>query len=56
MTAFTDTSESHMYVYESPDATGFRLLRAGLQPPRSGEVSVLDRPPAEGLRTPRPRD
>ncbi|MFI6453970.1 glycoside hydrolase family 43 protein [Streptosporangium amethystogenes] len=38
MTAFTNTSESNMYVYESPDATGFRLLRGPAYTPPSGLI------------------
>ncbi|HEV2783032.1 MAG TPA: glycoside hydrolase family 43 protein [Actinophytocola sp.] len=38
MTAFTNSSESNMYVYESPDATGFRLLRGPAYTPPSGLI------------------
>jgi hypothetical protein len=38
MTAFTNSSESNMYVYESPDATGFRLLRGPAFTPPSGLI------------------
>lgn len=38
MTAFTNNSESNMYVYESPDATGFRLLRGPAYTPPSGLI------------------
>jgi hypothetical protein len=38
MTAFTNSSESRMYVYESTDATGFRLLRGPAYSPPSGLV------------------
>ncbi|HEU5473417.1 MAG TPA: glycoside hydrolase family 43 protein [Actinophytocola sp.] len=38
MTAFTNSSESNMYVYEAPDATGFRLLRGPAYTPPSGLI------------------
>ncbi len=38
MTAFTNSSESNMYVYESPDATGYRLLKASAYTPPSGLI------------------
>jgi hypothetical protein len=38
MTAFTNSSESNMYVYESGDATGFRSLRGPAYTPPSGLV------------------
>ncbi|MET8049602.1 hypothetical protein ABZU75_18590 [Streptosporangium sp. NPDC005286] len=38
MTTFTNTSESNMYVYESPDATGFRLLHGPAYTPPSGLI------------------
>ncbi|MDR7326463.1 hypothetical protein J2S44_006713 [Catenuloplanes niger] len=38
MTAFTNSSESNMYVYESPDATGFRLLRGPAFTPPTGLI------------------
>ena len=38
MTAFTNSSESNMYVYEGPDATGFRLLRGPAYTPPSGLI------------------
>jgi hypothetical protein len=38
MTAFTNSSESNMYVYEAPDATGFRLLRGPAFTPPSGLI------------------
>jgi len=38
MTAFTNTSESNMYVYESPDATGYKLLKASAYTPPSGLI------------------
>ncbi|GAB2573015.1 hypothetical protein GCM10027168_02420 [Streptomyces capparidis] len=38
MTAFTNSSESNMYVYESPDATGFTLLKGPAYTPPSGMI------------------
>lgn len=38
MTAFTNSSESNMYVYESSDATGYRLLRGPAFTPPSGLI------------------
>ncbi|MCP2164053.1 glycoside hydrolase family 43 protein [Goodfellowiella coeruleoviolacea] len=38
MTAFTNSSESNMYVYEAPDATGFRLRRGPAYTPPSGLI------------------
>ena len=38
MTAFTNSSESNMYVYDSPDATSFSLVRANAYTPPSGLV------------------
>jgi hypothetical protein len=38
MTAFTNSSESNMYVYDSPDATRFSLVRANAYTPPSGLV------------------
>jgi hypothetical protein len=38
MTAFTNSSESNMYVYDAPDATGFRLLRGPAYTPPSGLI------------------
>jgi hypothetical protein len=38
MTAFTNSSESNMYVYESPDATGFNLLKGPAYTPPSGLI------------------
>jgi len=38
MTAFTNSSESNMYVYEAPDATGFRLLRGPAFTPPTGLI------------------
>ncbi|HEX6683026.1 MAG TPA: glycoside hydrolase family 43 protein [Candidatus Limnocylindrales bacterium] len=38
MTAFTNSSESNMYVYESPDSTGFRLMRGPAFTPPSGLI------------------
>src|SRR3712207_9174910 len=38
MTAFTNSSESNMYVYDSPDATTFNLVRANAYTPPSGLV------------------
>jgi len=38
MTAFTNSSESNMYVYESADATGYRLLRGPAYTPPSGLI------------------
>lgn len=38
MTAFTNSSESNMYVYEAPDATGFRLLKGPAYTPPSGLI------------------
>src|SRR5687767_11904908 len=38
MTAFTNSSESNMYVYESNDATGYRLLRGPAYTPPSGLI------------------
>ena len=38
MTAFTNRSESNMYVYESNDATGYRLLRGPAYTPPSGLI------------------
>ncbi len=38
MTAFTNSSESNMYVYESPDGTGFNLLKGPAYTPPSGLI------------------
>jgi hypothetical protein len=38
MTAFTNSSESNMYVYEANDATGYRLLRGPAFTPPSGLI------------------
>ncbi|MDI5942237.1 arabinofuranosidase, partial [Micromonospora sp. DH15] len=38
MTAFTNSSESNMYVYESADATGYRLLRGPAYTPPTGLI------------------
>jgi hypothetical protein len=38
MTAFTNSSESTMYVYESADATSYRLLRGSAYSPPTGLV------------------
>ncbi|HYN95457.1 MAG TPA: glycoside hydrolase family 43 protein [Pilimelia sp.] len=38
MTAFTNSSESNMYVYNSPDATSFSLVRANAYTPPSGLI------------------
>jgi hypothetical protein len=38
MTAFTYSSETNMYVYQAPDATGFRLLKGPAYTPPSGLV------------------
>jgi sucrose-6-phosphate hydrolase SacC (GH32 family) len=38
MTAFTNSSESNMYVYDSNDATGYRLLRGPAYTPPSGLI------------------
>ncbi|MBP2336458.1 hypothetical protein JOF41_002636 [Saccharothrix coeruleofusca] len=38
MTAFTNTSESNMYVYDSPDATDFALVRANAYTPPTGLI------------------
>jgi hypothetical protein len=38
MTAFTNSSESNMYVYEATDATGYRLLRGPAYTPPSGLI------------------
>jgi hypothetical protein len=38
MTAFTNSSESNMYVYDSSDATTFNLVRANAYTPPSGLV------------------
>ncbi|HEU5107575.1 MAG TPA: arabinofuranosidase, partial [Micromonosporaceae bacterium] len=38
MTAFTNSSESNMYVYEANDATGYRLLRGPAYTPPSGLI------------------
>ncbi|WP_049565217.1 glycoside hydrolase family 43 protein [Streptomyces sp. SBT349] len=38
MTAFTNTSESNMYVYDSPDATDFTLRRGPAYTPPSGMI------------------
>jgi hypothetical protein len=38
MTAFTNSSESNMYVYESNDATGYRLLRGPAYTPPTGLI------------------
>jgi hypothetical protein len=38
MTAFTNSSESNMYVYEAADATGFGLLKGPAYTPPSGLI------------------
>ncbi|KQV13917.1 MULTISPECIES: glycoside hydrolase family 43 protein [unclassified Kitasatospora] len=38
MTAFTNTSESNMYVYDSPDGTGYRLVKSSAYTPPSGLI------------------
>jgi hypothetical protein len=38
MTAFTNSNETDMYVYQAPDATGFRLLRGPAYTPPSGKL------------------
>ncbi|MFE7761411.1 glycoside hydrolase family 43 protein [Streptomyces sp. NPDC057438] len=38
MTAFTNSSESNMYVYDSPDATGFTLRKGPAYTPPSGLI------------------
>ncbi|WP_112263910.1 AbfB domain-containing protein [Lentzea terrae] len=38
MTAFTNSSESNMYVYDSPNATGFTQVRANAYTPPSGLI------------------
>ncbi|MFJ8635607.1 hypothetical protein [Streptomyces sp. NPDC093568] len=38
MTAFTNSSESSMYVYDSPDATGFTLQKGPAYTPPSGLI------------------
>jgi hypothetical protein len=38
MTAFTNSSESNMYVYDSPNATTFSLIRANAYTPPSGLI------------------
>ncbi|SOD83059.1 Glycosyl hydrolases family 43 [Streptomyces sp. 1222.2] len=38
MTAFTNSSESNMYVYDSPDATGFTLRKGPAYSPPSGLI------------------
>ncbi|SEG43045.1 Glycosyl hydrolases family 43 [Nonomuraea solani] len=38
MTAFTNASESNMYVYDSANATGFNLVRANAYTPPSGLI------------------
>jgi hypothetical protein len=38
MTAFTNSSESNMYVYDAADATGYRLLRGPAYTPPSGLI------------------
>ncbi|MFI7294647.1 glycoside hydrolase family 43 protein [Streptomyces sp. NPDC050121] len=38
MTAFTNSSESNLYVYDSPDATGFTLQRGPAYTPPSGLI------------------
>ena len=38
MTAFTTSSESNMYVYDSADATGYDLIRANAYTPPSGLI------------------
>ncbi|WP_405015928.1 glycoside hydrolase family 43 protein [Kitasatospora sp. NBC_00070] len=38
MTAFTNSSESNMYVYDSPDATGYRLVKSSAYTPPSGLI------------------
>jgi hypothetical protein len=38
MTAFTNSSESNMYVYDSADAAGFSLVRANAYRPPSGLI------------------
>lgn len=38
MTAFTNSSESNMYVYDSPNATNFSLVRANAYRPPSGLI------------------
>ncbi|MEH0637448.1 glycoside hydrolase family 43 protein [Streptomyces bottropensis] len=38
MTAFTNSSESNMYVYDSPDATGFTLRKGPAYTPPSGMI------------------
>lgn len=38
MTAFTNSSESNMYVYDSPDATGFTLQKGPAYTPPSGLI------------------
>ena len=38
MTAFTNRSESNMYVYDSPDATGFTLRKGPAYTPPSGLI------------------
>ena len=38
MTAFTNSSESNMYVYDSPNASAFTLVRANAYTPPSGLI------------------
>ncbi|WP_394844439.1 glycoside hydrolase family 43 protein [Pendulispora brunnea] len=38
MSAFTNSSESNMYVYESPDGTNFSLLKGPAYTPPSGSI------------------
>ena len=38
MTAFTNSSESNMYVYDSANATNFSLVRANAYTPPSGLI------------------
>ncbi|MFJ9519905.1 glycoside hydrolase family 43 protein [Kitasatospora sp. NPDC101801] len=38
MTAFTNSSESNMYVYDSPDATGYRVVKSSAYTPPSGLI------------------